>query len=122
MTESASKLPLAGLKAIELHAIGPVPFAGQLLRSLGARVVRVSPPAEIDRHCALDTAAASLLRQVARRQHWSSRTLHRVQKLARTIADLADAERIDARHVAEAVGYRRALDVDAAHGATLGAP
>ncbi|HLT28160.1 MAG TPA: YifB family Mg chelatase-like AAA ATPase [Zeimonas sp.] len=80
------------------------------------------PPAEIDRHCALDTAAASLLRQVARRQHWSSRTLHRVQKLARTIADLADAERIDARHVAEAVGYRRALDVDAAHGATLGAP
>lgn len=46
MTESASKLPLAGLKVVELHAIGPVPFAGQLLRSLGARVVRVSPPAD----------------------------------------------------------------------------
>ncbi|HEY0878193.1 MAG TPA: CaiB/BaiF CoA-transferase family protein [Zeimonas sp.] len=38
------ELPLAGLKVVELHAIGPVPFAGQLLRSLGARVVRVSPP------------------------------------------------------------------------------
>jgi len=46
MTESASKLPLAGLRVVELHAIGPVPFAGQLLRSLGARVVRVSPPAD----------------------------------------------------------------------------
>jgi crotonobetainyl-CoA:carnitine CoA-transferase CaiB-like acyl-CoA transferase len=46
MTESASKLPLAGLKVVELHAIGPVPFAAQLLRSLGARVVRVSPPAD----------------------------------------------------------------------------
>ncbi|MCO5101678.1 MAG: CoA transferase [Burkholderiaceae bacterium] len=46
MTEPASELPLAGLKSVELHAIGPVPFAGQLLRSLGARVVRVSPPAD----------------------------------------------------------------------------
>ncbi|TXL64653.1 CaiB/BaiF CoA transferase family protein [Zeimonas arvi] len=40
----SSELPLAGLAVIELHAIGPVPFAGQLLRSLGAEVVRVSPP------------------------------------------------------------------------------
>ncbi|MBW7923391.1 MAG: CoA transferase [Burkholderiaceae bacterium] len=46
MTESASKLPLAGLRVVELHAIGPVPFAGQLLRSLGARIVRVSPPTD----------------------------------------------------------------------------
>ncbi len=38
-----SELPLAGLTVVELHAIGPVPFAGQLLRSLGARIVRVSP-------------------------------------------------------------------------------
>jgi len=38
--------PLSGLKVVELHAIGPVPFAGQLLRSLGARVVRVSPPSD----------------------------------------------------------------------------
>lgn len=39
-------LPLAGLTVIELHAIGPVPFAGQLLRGLGAEVVRVSPPGD----------------------------------------------------------------------------
>ena len=45
MTDSAA-LPLAGLKIIELHAIGPVPFAGQLLRSLGADVLRVSPPVD----------------------------------------------------------------------------
>lgn len=38
-------LPLTGLTVIELHAIGPVPFAGQLLRGLGAQVTRVSPPA-----------------------------------------------------------------------------
>ena len=38
-----SNLPLNGLKVIELHAIGPVPFAGMVLRSLGAQVTRVSP-------------------------------------------------------------------------------
>ncbi len=36
--------PLTGLKVIELHAIGPVPFAGMVLRQLGASVTRVSPP------------------------------------------------------------------------------
>src|SRR5690554_1593744 len=38
--------PLAGLKVVELHAIGPVPFAGMMLRNLGAEVIRVSPPAD----------------------------------------------------------------------------
>jgi len=80
------------------------------------------PPPKIDLHCALDERASSLLRQVARRQHWSSRALHRVQKLARTIADLADQERIEAKHVAEAIGYRRALDFGAGAGATMPAP
>jgi alpha-methylacyl-CoA racemase len=36
--------PLRGLKVVELHAIGPVPFAGRLLQTLGAEVIRVSPP------------------------------------------------------------------------------
>ena len=39
-------LPLAGLNVVELHAIGPVPFAGQLLRTLGAKISRISPPAD----------------------------------------------------------------------------
>ncbi len=42
--EAATPGPLAGLTVVELHAIGPVPFAGQVLRALGARVIRVSPP------------------------------------------------------------------------------
>ena len=43
MSERAS-LPLAGLAVVELHAIGPVPFAGMALASLGATVTRLSPP------------------------------------------------------------------------------
>ncbi len=43
-TPDTSSLPLIGLHVVELHAIGPVPFAAQVLRSLGATVTRVSPP------------------------------------------------------------------------------
>jgi len=39
----ADEFPLDGLRVLELHAIGPVPFAGMLLRQLGAQVTRVSP-------------------------------------------------------------------------------
>ncbi|MBE0595063.1 MAG: CoA transferase [Gemmatimonadales bacterium] len=38
--------PLAGLRVVELHAIGPVPFAGMMLGNLGAEVLRISPPSD----------------------------------------------------------------------------
>ena len=40
----ADVLPQAGLPVVELHAIGPVPFAGMVLGQLGAEVIRISPP------------------------------------------------------------------------------
>jgi magnesium chelatase family protein len=66
-------------------------------------------PGRIDRHCALDAPAASFAESAARQLGWSGRSLHRVIKLARTIADLADAPRIDAAHLAEAMQLRRGL-------------
>ncbi len=44
--ETQTQAPLREIKVIELHAIGPVPFAGMLLRQLGASVTRVSPPVD----------------------------------------------------------------------------
>jgi alpha-methylacyl-CoA racemase len=42
----ATQLPLEGLEVIELQAIGPVPFAGMILRSLGAKVTRIISPVD----------------------------------------------------------------------------
>jgi len=69
-------------------------------------------PGEVDRHCAPDDAGRRLLHSAAQHLHWSARAYHRVLKVARTIADLAGAEHVAASHVAEAVGYRRALRDD----------
>jgi alpha-methylacyl-CoA racemase len=41
----ASAGPLAGVRVIELPALGPVPFLGMLLADLGADVIRVARPA-----------------------------------------------------------------------------
>jgi alpha-methylacyl-CoA racemase len=44
--ESASDGPLAGVRVLELPAIGPVPFAAMLLADLGADVIRVDRPGD----------------------------------------------------------------------------
>ena len=67
------------------------------------------PAAALEAHCQLDRDARELLLRAAQRLGWSGRGLHRVQKLARTIADLAGSERIAAAHVAEAMQWRRGL-------------
>jgi magnesium chelatase family protein len=43
------------------------------------------------------------------RLDWSARAYHRVLKLARTIADLEGVARVEKRHVAEAIQFRRGM-------------
>ncbi|MCP5141223.1 MAG: YifB family Mg chelatase-like AAA ATPase [Gammaproteobacteria bacterium] len=73
--------------------------AGQLNHALGS--------AGIDRDCALDERGHGLLDQAMERFGLSARSYHRILKVARTIADLAGAERISAVHLSEAIAYRR---------------
>lgn len=62
---------------------------------------------EIDRLCATDKEGDQLLRHALARLLLSARAYHRVLRVARTIADLADNEAIGATHIAEAIQYRR---------------
>ena len=63
-------------------------------------------PAEVRDFCTTDAAAEKLLKSAMQQLHLSARAFHRVLKLARTIADLADSEMIAANHIAEAIQYR----------------
>jgi magnesium chelatase family protein len=56
----------------------------------------------------IDDAALRFLQAAADRLGWSGRAIHRVLKVARTIADLAASPRMGVAHIAEAVQYRRA--------------
>ena len=64
---------------------------------------------EIQLYCKLHIAEHKLLEQVTEKLKLSTRAYHRIIKLARTIADLDDAERIYGSHLTEAISYR-ALD------------
>ena len=61
----------------------------------------------MDKHCTLVSDASSYLHQVASHFGWSARSIHRVLKVARTIADLSGKDAIETSHLAEAVQYRR---------------
>jgi len=54
----------------------------------------------------LDAAGEGLVRAAMGQMNLSARGYHRVLKLARTIADLAGCETIQAAHWAEALQYR----------------
>ena len=61
---------------------------------------------EIDRYCIIDNAGRLLLRQAFEKMGLSARAYHKCLRLARTIADLEQSEKIEARHLAEAIQYR----------------
>ncbi len=58
-------------------------------------------------HCALPPKLAQFLEQACERLQLSARAHHRILRVARTIADLAERDQIELPHLSEAIGYRQ---------------
>ncbi|HEU5373922.1 MAG TPA: YifB family Mg chelatase-like AAA ATPase [Ktedonobacteraceae bacterium] len=82
--------------------------ARQLQRLAGTRLTCNAEmgPAQVHEFCETDASGEKLLKAATQQLHLSARAYHRVLKLARTIADLAESELIQANHIAEAIQYR----------------
>jgi magnesium chelatase family protein len=124
------------LDRIDIHAeMSPVPFeawaadgavaaAGEsseriMSRVVGARAIQRKrfatkdfavnayiPSRELRRHCGLETAGLRLLEGASRKKGLSARSLDRMLRVARTIADLDSSPTVCVRHLAEAMQYR----------------
>ena len=61
---------------------------------------------QVRTYCQLDTTGKKLLQQVFTSLNLSARSYDKILKVARTIADLAEQENIQALHIAEAIQLR----------------
>jgi len=63
--------------------------------------------AEVKIFCPLSEQGHQILEQAMDQFGLSHRAYHRILKLARTIADLANSEAIEIAHLSEAISYRK---------------
>ncbi|MEO1418804.1 MAG: YifB family Mg chelatase-like AAA ATPase [Bacteroidota bacterium] len=64
------------------------------------------PPNMVRQVCQIDEVSQNLLKTAMKKLDLSARAFDRILKVARTIADLAAKEQIEADHIAEAIQYR----------------
>lgn len=63
-------------------------------------------PSEVEKTCLISSDLERLLQQAMEQMGLSARAYHRILKVARTIADLAQSESIQANHLLEAIQFR----------------
>lgn len=62
---------------------------------------------DIETYCIMQSSAKGMVQQGMARWNWSARVVHRILRVARTLADLAQEDMIGGMHVAEAIQYRQ---------------
>jgi len=107
LTESSIEEPSAHIRerVVRARFVQLKRFDDQTRVSCNARMT----PRLMRKYCALESESMDLLRTAVANLNLSARAYDRILKVARTIADLAGARKIQADHVGEAVQYR-ALD------------
>lgn len=61
---------------------------------------------DVEKFCIVSPAAEIIIKKAFEKLNLSMRGYHKILKIARTIADLADSDSIDSQHIQEAIMYR----------------
>ena len=105
ITAGASEEPSDAIRARvqAARAVQQARYAGSGVSCNAALSAR-----QVAAYCALDADCQAIVERACEKYHLSMRAVSRIQKVARTIADLAGEERISRAHVLEALKYRSA--------------
>ncbi|MFA6587959.1 MAG: YifB family Mg chelatase-like AAA ATPase [Patescibacteria group bacterium] len=110
-SQNFKTLRLDGEKSENSKAIRKRVVMARRLQNKRFRLEKISTnsqmhPKLVAKHCGLDAASQALVQQAVDQMHLSARGYVRVLKVARTIADLENSEKILLPHLAEALQYR----------------
>ncbi len=67
------------------------------------------PAKLIDKFCVMTEDANDFIEMVFKRNKLSMRSYHKLLRVSRTIADLDGSEKIELKHISEAIGFRKPL-------------
>lgn len=111
-------LAMTRLSHEELHLNAPLGEASSAIRErvMAARQRQIArqgvcnahlSQADLKAYCQLTSSDQTLLDKAMNALQLSARATYRILRVARTIADLADCEHIETKHLAEAIQYRQ---------------
>lgn len=106
-TETLESSDVVRERIVQTQQVQQQRFAGTGIVSNAAIPQRL-----IQHFCALNADTRTILQQAVALLHLSPRSYHRILRVARTIADLAQSEVITVSHVQEALQYRQMLHID----------
>ncbi len=102
--ESSKDIRERVLEAVEIQKRRfkdlPINFNGEMTPSIINKLIVLEPEAE------------NMLKQIAKRFHLTARSFHRALKVARTIADLEKKEKINSKHIVEALNFKITEDIN----------